>query len=356
MRLQDFALESLSAGLLVCDKECAVVYVNRTGALTLGREPGAVVGRHIESVVGPEAARGLQLQNALAGEAQQAREGVWTRADCTAVTVGFSISPLRSAGGAVAGSVILFREISEIERLRRNMGRAEALASVGLLASGIAHQIRNPLAGIRSTVQGLLRRFDPDARERDRLQRVLAEIDRVNHLITSLLDFARPKTPSFETVEIGPLLDDVLALAGPAMRRAAITVEREADPPRIRLRGDRQRLQEALLNLLLNAVHAMPDGGTVRVRESVEGGGGHGPLGVAIQISDTGPGILPEQAERIFKPFYTTRPDGTGLGLAVVRQVIEEHGGSVAVRSSPGQGATFVVRLPLRDALPGPTR
>ncbi|HEY7678361.1 MAG TPA: ATP-binding protein [Candidatus Methylomirabilis sp.] len=347
MRLPDLALESLSAGLIVCDREGAIAYANPAGASALGREVEGLVGHHLESAMGPEAARALPLKDVLVGETQQGREGVWARPDCTNITVGYSISPLRDAGGTVGGAVILFREISEADRLRRNMGRAEALASVGILASGIAHQIRNPLAGIRSTVQGLQRKLAPAGKEWDRLHRVLAEIDRINNLIKSLLDFARPKASTFEIIDIGSFLDEALGLIGPAMDRAGVTVEREADPPRIRLRADRQRLQEALLNVLLNAVQAMPQGGKVRLQTSLEGGGGDGPLGVAIQISDTGPGVPPEQAERIFKPFYTTRPDGTGLGLAVVRQVVEEHGGSVAVRCSPGEGATFVVRLPL---------
>jgi two-component system sensor histidine kinase AtoS len=356
VRLSDLALESLSAGLLVCDREGAIAYANPAGASALGREVDGLVGRHLESAIGADAARALPLAAVLAGEAQQGREGVWARADCTNLTVGFSMSPLREAGGKVGGAVILFREISEADRLRRNMSRAEALASVGILASGIAHQIRNPLAGIRSTVQGLQRKLAPAAREWDRLQRVLAEIDRINNLIKSLLDFARPKATALEIIEIDSLLDEVLGLIGPAMDRAGVTAERETDAPRVRLRADRRRLQEAFLNVLLNAVQAMPQGGTVRVRTCLEGDGGDGPLTVAIQIGDTGPGVPPERAERIFQPFYTTRPDGTGLGLAVVRQIVEEHGGSVAVRSTPGEGATFIVRLPLHDALPGPAR
>ncbi len=164
MRLPDLALECVSAGVFVCDREGAIVYANPAGAFIVGRDPAAAIGRHIESVIGPEAAGAPLLGKALSGESQQAREGVWARADCTPVTVGFSVSPIRDAGGRVAGAVILFREISETDRVRRNMSRAEALASVGILASGIAHQIRNPLAGIRSSVQGLLRKLSPSSR------------------------------------------------------------------------------------------------------------------------------------------------------------------------------------------------
>ena len=349
----DLAVEAFSAGLLVCDREGSVTYVNPTGAFTLGKEPGMLIGSHIESVVGDVGVWALRLDDVLAGEAQEeAIEGVWSGPNCTPLTISFSASPLRAASGAVAGAVILFRETSELDRLRRDMSRAEALASVGTLASGIAHQIRNPLAGIRSTVQGLLRKFSPGAKERDRLQRVLAEIDRVNGLIKSLLDFARPKARASEGLELGALLEDVLELAGPALEGARITTKREWGLAGARLRGDRQRLQEALLNLLLNAAEAMPRGGTLTVRVRVDRGGVNGPAGVEIEVSDTGPGIPPERAERIFQPFYTTKPGGTGLGLAVVRQVVEQHGGSVAVRSVPGQGATFVIRLPLPD-VPG---
>ena len=354
MQLPDLVVESLSSGLLVCDQDDVVVYANPAAAFTLGREPAAMVGRHIESVIGSQGAQALLLQNAVAGEAQEPKEGVWERADCTAVTVGFSASPLRAATGEVAGTVLLFREISEVNRLRRNMSRAEALASVGILASGIAHQIRNPLAGIRSSVQALQRKLSPGAKERDRLQRVLAEIDRINNLIKSLLDFARPKAPAFEVVDLPPLLQDVLDLIGPAMARAGITAEQKMDLPAVRLRADRQRLQEALLNILLNAVQAMPHGGRIMVRGSFEPDAGDAPGMVKIEVSDTGPGIPPERAERIFQPFYTTRSDGTGLGLAVARQVVEEYGGSVAVRSTPGEGATFVLRLPVHERSPGP--
>ncbi len=231
----------------------------------------------------------------------------------------------------------------QTERLR-HMYRAERLATAGQLASGVAHEIRNPLTAIRSTIQLLARDFQGDAARRELLDDVVAEVDRINQIITQLLSFARSSEFSIAPVGLNTVLDFAAGLITAQARMQGVRIARELrDVPPVP--GDEAQLKQLFLNLLMNALQAMPSGGELCIES--------GPLdatAVRVSIADTGCGIDPEVLERIFDPFFTTKPEGTGLGLSVSYAIIERHRGEIAVRSTPGKGTTVILKLPVEAA------
>ncbi len=177
---------------------------------------------------------------------------------------------------------------------------------------------------------------------------VVRETDRLNTIITDFLEYARPKTAQTEQIALRPLLDEtIMLLKNSKVFDENIRVTSDIDP-RIRLKGDAQRLRQVFWNLLINACQAMPDGGSISVFSGQYSGGGNGAV-CEIVFADTGTGIAREHLDKIFDPFFTTKTRGTGLGLAIVYRIIEDHQGTIAVDSEPGKGTRFIVRLPLVD-------
>ena len=231
--------------------------------------------------------------------------------------------------------------------LRLSRGRATALREpeVRNVARGLAHEIRNPLNAMSITLQLLEEDLDagrvPDREElRDQIGRIRGEVGRLERILTDFQRYARLMQAQPEPIDPAQLLHELLDFMEPEAERVGVEIVREIGPlPTIE--ADPALLRQAFLNLIVNAFQAMPDGGRLTVRATVSSSE------VRITFADTGPGIAPETVERIFEPFYSTKKDGTGLGLAVVKQVVELHRGRVDVESEPGHGATFLVALPV---------
>jgi signal transduction histidine kinase len=227
----------------------------------------------------------------------------------------------------------------QTERLRQ-MYRAERLATAGQLASGVAHEIRNPLTAIRSTIQFLAGDAHAGEGRRELLEGVVAEVDRINQIITQLLSFSRSAEAALEPLELNPLVQFSLSLVAAQARLEQVRVVCQLAPlPTIA--GDEGQLKQLFLNLLLNALQAMPEGGELRV-ESAAGPGG----AACLSIADTGCGMSEEVLERIFDPFFTTKAEGTGLGLALSYAIVERHRGEIRVRSAPGEGTVVMLKFP----------
>jgi signal transduction histidine kinase len=222
-------------------------------------------------------------------------------------------------------------------RLRR-LSRAERLASVGELAASAAHEIRNPLTAISSAVQLLGEALPPGNPRREIADGVMREIDRINQIVEGLLSFARPSQPRRETVHLQPVVEEAVQLVRTMAAKARVAIETELDEVRDEVQGDRDQLVQVILNLLMNAIQAMPAGGTVRVQMTRS-------RRCRITVADTGVGMSPEQLERAFDPFYTTKDRGTGLGLPICYGIVRGHGGEIDLESRPGQGTTVCVEL-----------
>jgi signal transduction histidine kinase len=222
-------------------------------------------------------------------------------------------------------------------RLRR-LSRAERLASVGELAASAAHEIRNPLTAVSSAVQLLGEVFPPGNPRREVADRVMREIDRINQVVEGLLSFARPAPPRRQAVHLQEVISEALQLVDTMARKAQVAVANESGTERDVVQADRDQLIQVLVNLLMNGIQAMPEGGTLRVRLTR-------PRRLRIEVEDTGTGMTSEQQERAFDPFYTTKERGTGLGLPICHGIVRSHGGEIDLVSRPGQGTTVIVEL-----------
>ncbi|HSB70529.1 MAG TPA: ATP-binding protein [Candidatus Methylomirabilis sp.] len=240
---------------------------------------------------------------------------------------------------------------------RQRLDHAERLATVGELAASLAHEIKNPLAGIAGAVQVMADELPEDNPRKEIMSEVLAQVHRLDRTVRDLLAFARPGKPDVGPCDVHQVLDWVLLLLAEDPEAKRVRVVRSYLPGLPRVDADAKQLGQVFLNLVLNAIQAMPHGGQVSLRTGLreaEGGEGGGPRGrgdmVEVVVADTGPGIPPHLLDEIFKPFITTKHRGTGLGLAVSRRIVEDHGGWIAAESQPGHGATFRVCLPVRLA------
>ncbi|MGA2260559.1 MAG: ATP-binding protein [Acidobacteriota bacterium] len=222
------------------------------------------------------------------------------------------------------------------ERLKR----ADRLAAIGNLSAGLAHEIRNPLASIEGAA-GILEQGRVTEEQRlEFLGIIRKECRRLNRLLSNLLDFARPPAPRRQTIAVEPLLESVIDLIAPATANKQIRLRKAISPPGVTLDGDGEQLKQVILNLLLNAVQAMPDGGEIRLAAHPENSD------LLIEVIDEGCGIAPESLDKIFTPFFTTKEEGTGLGLAVAYQIVSQHGGILRARNNPERGMTFSILLP----------
>ena len=265
------------------------------------------------------------------------------RPDGSTVPVRMTFSALQSGEGERLGLISACEDLSAIRAMESRMRQADRLATVGRMAANIAHEIRNPLASLTGAIEVLT---SPHTAEdsRERLSQIVArESERLNHIIKNFLEYARPAPLSITTFDVAAAAEEVLLLLEHRASPGSLKVIREF-PPSLLWPVDGQQFRQILWNLCLNAVEAMPEGGELRVAAAVRGGT------LEITVTDTGEGIAAGDVSHVFEPFFSTKSEGTGLGLALVHRVVQEHGGEIDVRSSPGLGTTFTLTLPSHHA------
>ena len=267
------------------------------------------------------------------------------------VPVSLTVSPLQDQYGRSLGSVVLLRDLTHRKELEEDLKRADRLAMLGTLAAGLAHEIKNPLGGIKGAAQLLRREADRIPVLAQYTDIMVREVDRVNLLIEQLLDLSRPAKLNLASLNIHELLDDVLLLERQAVQEHKVVVKKNYDPSLPPIRGDRAQLIQLFLNLIKNAFQAMNGQGNLSITTRIETdfhireqGRERGKF-IWVDIEDDGPGIKDTDLPHIFSPFFTTKNNGTGLGLAICYRIIKEHGGLIRVESKAGKGATFKVSL-----------
>ncbi len=342
-RLKDYSeniIESLTVGVSVIDEDGVVIGWNRVleGQLAVRKE--AAIGRNLRDVLGPKA------YPALFPREDQPDFRLFS--EFTLETPGgnkiFDIArtPLLDNALRAYGTIIVFEDITDKVHLQQQLLTSEKLASIGLLSAGVAHEINTPLTGISSYIQMLQKKL-ADTHYAQILGKVEAQTDRVARIIKNLLAFARsPSDASFQRVDLKQSLEEILSLIDYKLRNMNIRLDLELAPvPPVYAQGE--RLQQVFINIILNALDAMPGGGTLRIRLGLEDGA------AAVRISDTGTGIRPEHLSRVFDPFFTTKGvgKGTGLGLSISYAIVKEHDGRIEVQSEVGRGSTFTITLPI---------
>jgi PAS domain S-box-containing protein len=264
-------------------------------------------------------------------------------------------SALRGSTDQVEGAVLAIEDVTDRVSLEREVQQAEKLAVVGQLAAGIAHQIGTPLNVISGSAEYLMMEWGADRRRPRELEIIIAQTDRITKLIQQLLNFARPARMALQPLKLNDLLRDVLGLTEHQIAKERIDIKTDFQPDLPAITGDENQLEQAFLNIVVNAWHAMPKGGTlsIQTRNGSMGDrprrtGRAMPAGVEVIIADTGVGIPAEHLPRIFDPFFSTKGvgKGTGLGLAITRRIVEDHHGIIKVVSKVGRGTTFTIRLP----------
>ena len=354
----DNILSSLTTGIVTIDLDGRVVTLNPAAELMTGFFAGEVRGHYCTEVFAHTPDLGELLMETLANRIPVLGVTVPLRRRNGRVTpVELSAAPLRGGEGKELGVVGVFRDLTRMRQLEDRLRRSDRLAAIGELATGLAHEIKNPLTSLLTFSRHLSRRFeDPEFRQKF-LAVVPRELERINTIVERLLELSRPARLTFKPVRLPALLERVLELYGERFETQGVRVARDwrRDVPVVWV--DHEALYRALVNLVANALDAMPRGGELTLRlgwSDVEtlGGARGGTRRVAIEVEDSGQGIQSADLDRVFNPFFSTKDGGTGLGLALTQKIVEDHGGSIDVRSAPGAGAAFRIVLPLMPDRP----
>ena len=240
----------------------------------------------------------------------------------------------------------LLDSYEKLREAQRRLIKQERLAALGEMSAIVAHEIRNPMTAIRGFAQRIGRRLDGNDLRRKYSDIIISEVDRLDKVIKSVLDFGKKSALQKQPVKIENTIDDALLLLDDQMRKKSITVEKRIDPHVPDAPLDENQIMQVVINLLQNAVDVTPAGKAIVVKAAHEDGE------LKVSVIDGGCGVNPELIDKIFEPFFTTKLHGTGLGLAMAQRIVEEHGGAIDVTNVPGGGAVFTVRLPLHEAIP----
>jgi PAS domain S-box-containing protein len=341
-------VKSITVGVLAMSPEGEITVWNTAMEAICGLERVAVVGKNISGVFSPDLVRTLRsvVEGPRWDVAQTSRlyKTYIQMPDGQGRLVNITLAPFVSQDDVVAGTLLVFDDITEKVQLENQLLQAEKLSSIGLLAAGIAHEINTPLTGVCSYTQMLLKETPPEDLRYKVLKKIEKQSFRASSIVDSLLNLARVRDSDFQEVDVNGLMLETLSLLDHQFRKTSIDVKLDLDPVLPSTVANGGKLQQVFMNLFLNAKDAMPEGGQLRVGTHCEDSQ------LVVKIEDTGMGISDENLKRIYDPFFTTKEvgKGTGLGLSVCYGIIQEHSGRISVKSRPGLGSAFRLQLPLK--------
>lgn len=343
----DTLRDCLVCGVVVVDNQRRIASLTTEAAHILGLEPG----RHAfpQSLADLPAPLQRVVQECFTASEPTSPRRLELALPRGSVDVTARALPLQ-AGRSDSGVVLTLNNLTVIRQLEDHIQQLDRLANIGTLAASMAHEIRNALVAGKTFVELLLEKHQ-DAELVDVVRR---ELSRIDAIVSRMLNFSGPARRVFEPLSLHETLEHSLRLVEPQREARSIALAQSFGAAADQVNGDPTALQQAFVNLFLNALEAMSPGGTLTVAtETVAAGAAPlglretaGPPRLRIAIQDTGPGIAPEDLERLFEPFFTTKPTGTGLGLVITRRILEEHHGDISVASQPGKGARFTITLP----------
>lgn len=357
-------LRSMSSGLVAVDNTGSITYFNSAAEKILGMEARDAVGRDSAGVLRSPGGEDDLLRDALRGAGGEMQIDV-VRSDGREIPVSLYLSQIVKDDGSVGGALAIFSDMTETNRLQEEMQRKERLAYLGELSAGVAHEIRNPLAGIGTCAEVLRKRLGEDPNRVKFIDTILEEVSRLDKIIANLLQFARPGRPRLGRHDLRLCVDKAITLIAEQARdqNVRVTLDWPDDAPEIFI--DPDQIIQVLLNLSHNSLQAMEEGGELKFRaECVERTlarrrtgrrktdrpsktkGGVKTRFLRLEVSDTGHGIADENVPRLFDPFFTTKSKGTGLGLSISQSIIKEHGGEIYLRRHGGRGTVIAIEIP----------
>ncbi len=337
-------VESASDAIFTVDEQGLFTAVNRALEVAIGRAREELIGAPFAELVDERDLADTEalLRSTFAGE--RSRASVRYKRQGGEIRHGSVITSPVLDDGRIVGALGIMRDVTDEKRLAEQLLQQEKLAAVGQLVSGVAHELNNPLAGVMAFSQLLLASPSLDDEAREGIATIGREAQRAAKIVSNLLTFARQQPAERSAARLNDIVTDTLELRRYALRAAGIAVTLDLDPALPTTWADPFQLQQVVLNLLGNSEHALKDvdGARIDIRTAITR------TEVVLSVSDNGPGISADQRDRIFNPFYTTKPvgQGTGLGLSISDGIVREHGGRIRVESTPGEGATFIVELP----------
>ena len=353
-RFSESIIQGLTHGLIVTDLEGDIRTFKGVAESIMSNFTTTLSGKNLIDVVGKDAAdKLLDLNHGETGDLEQ--ELTITSASGDTKIIGYSVVPREDVFGRELGRIISINDISELKYVRREMEKMNRLATVAEIASAVAHEVRNPLAGIKIMAQSIEGKSISEEEQSECLTRIIRQVDRLNSLLTEFFSYARPAEPQVCATSLAAIIEDTQPLIANKMVKNHITFRNncaENLPPII---ADPNQVQQVLLNLFLNAMDATRNGGTVTITTALIQGAElsrhrkkhpgllPNPAYITASITDDGIGMLPEVAEKVFEPFFTTKSTGTGLGLSIVYRTLRENNAAITVESAPNKGSTFTI-------------
>ncbi|MDB9822782.1 ATP-binding protein [Deltaproteobacteria bacterium] len=336
----DNVVENMPIGLLALDADREIASFNQTAEALLQLSSSRLIGETAENIL-PKQFKDL-LDEITVSKRTIDREIEYIRGDGIRTPLDISASLLEGEDGSFLGFIILFRDLTEVRSLKKEIERSQRLASIGRLAAGVAHEIRNPLSSIKGFATYFKERYRTNPEDKKTAEIMVQEVERLNRVIGQLLEFARPVNIQKKPVAIKTLIQHSLKMVERDTADRNIMIHKDISPDLLDVSVDSDSINQVLLNLYLNAIDSMEHGGDLFVdaRHCNESGR------LKITIKDTGHGIDKKDMANIFDPYFTTKQSGTGLGLAIVHKIIESHHGEVKIESEQGKGTTVTIFLP----------
>jgi PAS domain S-box-containing protein len=352
-------IQSLNSGLIALDLGGEITFINQMAAQMLDYSKEELLGKNIKEIFSKDDASQKCMRAIFIPHKHiDDREVNLKKQNGTIISVGLSSSQIHDENNNFDGIIILFRDLTEIQHLKSQVERMDRLALMGELAAGIAHEVRNPLAGIRASAQLLQEGVKNEKFQKDIVERIIREVDKANKLLKEFFKFAKPSKPNLKFHDIEILIEDVHLLLSPQMKRQKVQFNMNMGEHIPKVFVDETQLEQVFMNIFLNAIEAMPEGGSINIstcckkfdimgkKVDIEKEPNNQLNFVIVEISDTGVGIAQDNIEKIFNPFYSSKPTGLGLGLSISSRLVDENGGNIDVSSKIGKGTTFKIALP----------
>jgi len=345
---QQGLLNNLSSGFLIADETGTIRVMNVAAQRILGYSLEQALGKRSRDILRVSGGGPDPMEKTLkSGEEFCSYEFRAIRHDGREIPLGMTTNVLPGSNGKTDGVIGSFVDLTEIEKMRRELRNQDRLATIGELAAGLAHEIRNPVAAIRGSVEELGRNLDDPATARSLADIAIRECDQLNQIVTGFLEFARHSTAARQTFDLRELLEETATLLNREVRhRPLINIACAVGDEAALVCLDRGQLKQAFVNIGKNSLEAMPEGGTLHISLEKQNGADK----VRVTFRDSGVGIPRDQLERIFEPFFTTKRRGFGMGLAVVQKIVSSCGGTIEVSSTEGKSTEMTVVLPLKSS------